>query len=146
MFCVLNGYGLEVPADDAVELMLGVAAGETGEPTDESFVERLIGGWVGNAYEWIVPWILIASVALSAHARWVAKKAPTQTFQYLTVGVSTAVVFIATFMVRWAEDRLPSGFIKIGPVRLAGAIILGGIAARYVAGRFVRVAGPRTIR
>lgn len=28
MFCILNGYKLEVPADDAVDLMLAVAAGD----------------------------------------------------------------------------------------------------------------------
>ena len=31
LFCVLNGYGLEVPADDAVDLMLAIAAGEIDE-------------------------------------------------------------------------------------------------------------------
>ena len=31
MFCVLNGYGLEVPTDDAVSLMLDIAAGEVHE-------------------------------------------------------------------------------------------------------------------
>lgn len=31
MFCVLNGYTLEVGTDDAVELMLAVAAGELTE-------------------------------------------------------------------------------------------------------------------
>jgi len=28
MFCILNGYALAVPADDAVNLMLAIAAGE----------------------------------------------------------------------------------------------------------------------
>jgi death-on-curing protein len=28
MFCILNGYALAVPADDAVDLMLAIAAGE----------------------------------------------------------------------------------------------------------------------
>lgn len=31
MFCILNGYTLEVPADDAVELMLAIAAGDLAE-------------------------------------------------------------------------------------------------------------------
>lgn len=31
MFCLLNGYQLEVPADDAVDLMLAVAAGDMDE-------------------------------------------------------------------------------------------------------------------
>lgn len=31
MFCDLNGYDLEVPANDAVELMLGIAASELDE-------------------------------------------------------------------------------------------------------------------
>lgn len=31
MFCALNGYNLEVPADDAVELMLGIAASDLNE-------------------------------------------------------------------------------------------------------------------
>jgi prophage maintenance system killer protein len=31
MFCVLNGYRLEVPADDAVDLMLAIAAGTLDE-------------------------------------------------------------------------------------------------------------------
>lgn len=31
MFCELNGYQLEVPADDAVTQMLAVAAGEVDE-------------------------------------------------------------------------------------------------------------------
>ncbi len=31
MFCVLNGYILEVPTDDAVDLMLAIAAGELAE-------------------------------------------------------------------------------------------------------------------
>jgi prophage maintenance system killer protein len=31
MFCALNGYTLEVKADDAVELMLTVAAGDVDE-------------------------------------------------------------------------------------------------------------------
>lgn len=31
MFCTLNGYELDVPADDAVELMLGIAASEIDE-------------------------------------------------------------------------------------------------------------------
>lgn len=31
MFCVLNGYTLEIPADDAVDLMLAIAAGELDE-------------------------------------------------------------------------------------------------------------------
>jgi len=33
MFCALNGYRLEVPADDAVDLMLAIAAGELDEAT-----------------------------------------------------------------------------------------------------------------
>jgi prophage maintenance system killer protein len=31
MFCILNGYGLEVATDDAVDLMLAAAAGELTE-------------------------------------------------------------------------------------------------------------------
>ena len=31
MFCILNGYRLEVAADDAVDLMLAIAAGELNE-------------------------------------------------------------------------------------------------------------------
>ena len=31
MFCILNGYALEVPTDDAVELMLAIAAGDLDE-------------------------------------------------------------------------------------------------------------------
>ena len=31
MFCALNGYDLDVPADDAVELMLGIAASKLDE-------------------------------------------------------------------------------------------------------------------
>lgn len=31
MFCVLDGFELEVPTGDAVDLMLGVAAGELDE-------------------------------------------------------------------------------------------------------------------
>ena len=38
MFCALNGYRLESAVDDAVELMLAVAAGETDE---EALVEWL---------------------------------------------------------------------------------------------------------
>ena len=42
MFCVLNGYKLEVPADDAVSLMLAVAAGELTETDVASWLtERL---------------------------------------------------------------------------------------------------------
>lgn len=31
MFCALNGYSLEVPTDEAVDLMLAIAAGELTE-------------------------------------------------------------------------------------------------------------------
>ncbi len=31
MFCILNGYTLEVPTDDAVDLMIAIAAGDVGE-------------------------------------------------------------------------------------------------------------------
>lgn len=31
MFCILNGYMLEVPTDDAVDLMLAIAAGDLAE-------------------------------------------------------------------------------------------------------------------
>ena len=31
MFCILNGYTLEVPTDDAVDLMMAIAAGDVGE-------------------------------------------------------------------------------------------------------------------
>jgi death-on-curing protein len=42
MFCVLNGYGLEVPNDDAVHLMLAIAAGELDEATVAAWLtERL---------------------------------------------------------------------------------------------------------
>lgn len=43
MFCYLNGYQLQVPADDAVELMLAVAAGEMDEAAMADWLtERLI--------------------------------------------------------------------------------------------------------
>jgi prophage maintenance system killer protein len=38
MFCVLNGNDLEVPTEDAVSLMLGVAAGEIDEAA--------VAGWL----------------------------------------------------------------------------------------------------
>jgi death-on-curing protein len=38
MFCVLNGYQLEVPASDAVDLMVGVAAGD--------LEEGAVAGWL----------------------------------------------------------------------------------------------------
>ena len=38
MFCALNGYQLEVPTNDAVELMLGIAAGE--------FDETQVAAWL----------------------------------------------------------------------------------------------------
>ena len=38
MFCVLNGYTLEVPTDDAVALILAVAAGE--------FDETAVAAWL----------------------------------------------------------------------------------------------------
>ena len=42
MFCVLNGYKLEVPADDAVDLMLAIAAGELDETAVVAWlIERL---------------------------------------------------------------------------------------------------------
>jgi death-on-curing protein len=42
MFCALNGYGLEVPADDAVELMLAIAAGTLDETAVAAWLtERL---------------------------------------------------------------------------------------------------------
>jgi prophage maintenance system killer protein len=31
MFCILNGYKLEVPTDEAVDLMLAIAAGKADE-------------------------------------------------------------------------------------------------------------------
>ena len=42
MFCVLNGYGLEVPTDDAIHLMVAVAAGELDETAVAAWLtERL---------------------------------------------------------------------------------------------------------
>lgn len=42
MFCTLNGYTLEVPNDDAVDLMLAIAAGEIGESDTAAWLtERL---------------------------------------------------------------------------------------------------------
>jgi prophage maintenance system killer protein len=38
MFCALNGYDLEVSADDAVELMIGIAASE--------LVEAQVAAWL----------------------------------------------------------------------------------------------------
>ena len=38
MFCVLNGYQLEAPADDAVALVIGVASGEVDQAT--------LAGWL----------------------------------------------------------------------------------------------------
>ena len=42
MFCIINGYKLEVAADDAVDLMLAVAAGELTEAEVSAWLtERL---------------------------------------------------------------------------------------------------------
>ena len=43
MFCILNGYKLEVAADDAVSLMLAVAAGE--------LTETEVAGWLTERLE-----------------------------------------------------------------------------------------------
>jgi len=40
MFCALNDYSLGVPADEAVETMLAIAAGEL----DEAAMARWLGG------------------------------------------------------------------------------------------------------
>lgn len=40
MFCALNGYDLNVPTDDAVTMVLAVAAGEMGEES--------LADWIAN--------------------------------------------------------------------------------------------------
>lgn len=42
MFAMLNGHSLDVPADDAVSAMLGVAAGEIDEPGMAEWLLALI--------------------------------------------------------------------------------------------------------
>ena len=43
MFCALNDYSLHVPADEAVETMLAIAAGEL----DEGAMARWLGPHLG---------------------------------------------------------------------------------------------------
>lgn len=42
MFCALNGWSLRVPTDEAVETMLGVAAGEVDEGTLAAWLDQHI--------------------------------------------------------------------------------------------------------
>ena len=43
MFCVLNGYRLALPADEAVEAMLAIAGGDWDEPRTEAWLRtRLV--------------------------------------------------------------------------------------------------------
>ena len=48
MFCVLNGYGLEVPADDAVSLMLDIAAGAETEQQTVALRALSFPAWHGQ--------------------------------------------------------------------------------------------------
>jgi prophage maintenance system killer protein len=45
MFCALNDHSLSVPADEAVETMLAIAAGEL----DEAAVARWLGPHLGRS-------------------------------------------------------------------------------------------------
>ncbi|MFH1331029.1 MAG: type II toxin-antitoxin system death-on-curing family toxin [Actinomycetota bacterium] len=43
MFCALNGHRLEVPAEEAVDTMLAIAAGELGEVAVAAWLSRRLG-------------------------------------------------------------------------------------------------------
>lgn len=45
MFCALNDYSVRVPADEALETMLAIAAGEL----DEAAVARWLGGHLARS-------------------------------------------------------------------------------------------------